>query len=320
MGAHGSVGGPHGRHHDPPGTGTVQQRRALRVAIGLNGAFLLAEVAGGIAFGSLALLADAGHMVSDVAALVLALWAFRLAARPASQRHSYGWQRAELLAAFANAVALVVVAVWIAVEAVGRLGNPPEVAGTGLLVVATLGLAVNGVSAWLLGRSRGHNLNVRAAMAHLLADALGSVAAIVAGLAVVLFDAAWVDPAASLVIAVLVVASVWTLLRDVVHVLLEATPRDLDPEQVAATLHEAPEVDRVHHLHVWRLSSGSVALSAHVVAGGVDTLHDAQLLGDRIKDLLATRHGIDHATLELECHDCRGQRLVPPADLSRRRP
>jgi cobalt-zinc-cadmium efflux system protein len=183
-----------------------------------------------------------------------------------------------------------------------------------------VGLAVNGVSAWQLARSRGSNANMRAAMQHLLADAAGSVAAVGAGFSVLAFGAAWVDPAASLLIAVLVVASVYSLLREVADDLLEATPRGLDPAAVAATLHTAPEVQRVHHLHVWRLSSGSIALSAHVVAGTVDTLHDAQLLADRLKELLARDHAIDHATLELECHDCRGSRLVAPADLARRRP
>ncbi len=298
-----------------PGGGTPAQRRALAVALVLNAGFLVVEIVAGYAFGSLALLADAGHMLSDVAALALALLAFRLAARPASPAHSYGLQRAELLAALANAIALVLVAGWVAVEAVARLGDPPPVRGGGLLAVAAAGLVVNLIAAAQLARTRGDNLNMSGALLHVLADALGSVGALLAGVAVLAFDARWADPAVSLLIAGLIVASVWSLLRDVVHVLLEGTPKGIAPDAVAAALHDADEVDRVHHLHVWRLSSGSVALSAHVVAERVTTLHDAQLLGDRLKALVAERFGIDHATLEVECHDCRGQRLVAADEL-----
>jgi cobalt-zinc-cadmium efflux system protein len=306
----------HGAHEPHlPGAGTAQQRRALRVALWLNAAFLIVEVAGGFAFSSLALLADAAHMLADVGALFLALFAFRLAERPASTRHSYGLQRAELLAALANGVALLGVSAWVVVEAVSRLGEPHPVAGGGLLAVAAGGLLVNAGSAWLVARSHDSgtgqaNLNVQGAFLHLLADALGSLAAVAAGVAVLAFGATWVDPVASLAIVALVVVSGWRLLRNVVHVLLEGTPTDLDPADVAAALHHEPTVERVHHLHVWRLSSGSVALSAHVVTPAIATLHDAQLVGDRLKDLLRERFGIDHATLELECHDCRGQRLI----------
>ncbi len=293
-----------------PGAGTPAQRRALRIALALNGGFLIAEFVGGLAFSSLALLADAGHMLADVGALALALVAFRLADRPASVAHSYGLQRAELLAALTNVVALALISAWVAVEAVERIGSPAEVEGVGLLVVAVIGLGVNAGSAALLARTSGDNLNVRAALLHLGADALGSVAAIVAGIAVLAFGADWVDPAMSLLIVVLIVGSSWGLLRDVVHVLLEGTPRGFDPGTIAAAMHTEPAVDHVHHLHVWRLSSGSVALSGHVVAERVHTLHDAQLLGDRLKRVLERRFGIDHATLELECHDCREQQIV----------
>jgi cobalt-zinc-cadmium efflux system protein len=311
----GHGGHPHGGQDSGlPASGTQAQRRALRVALALNSGFLIAQVAGGIVFSSLALLADAAHMLTDIGALTLALVAFGLAARPASPRHSYGLQRAELLAALANGLALLAVSVWLVVEAVDRIGQPHAVAGGGLLAVASAGLLVNAGSAWLVARSRTSsvdpNLNLRAALLHLVADALGSVAAVVAGLAVVLFDATWMDPAASLAIVVLVAVSGWRLLRDVVHVLLEGTPSHLDPVVIAAALHDEPVVERVHHLHVWRLSSGSVALSAHLVTPKVANLHEAQLVGDRLKALLRDRFGIDHATLELECHDCRGQHLV----------
>ncbi|MGI8575462.1 MAG: cation diffusion facilitator family transporter [Egibacteraceae bacterium] len=302
-----------------PGTGTPTQRKALRVALGLNGAYLIAEVIGGLAFGSLALLADAGHMVTDVGALALSLLAFRLAERPASEGHTFGLQRAELLAALANAISLALISVLITIEAVRRLSaGAGEVEGLGLLVVAAVGLIVNVVSAVLLARAREDNLNMQGAFVHLVADALGSVAALVAAAAILAFDAAWVDPAVSLLIVVLILYSGWKLIREVTHVLLEGTPRDVELRDVARALHDEEAVERVHHLHVWQLSSGSRALSVHVVAPTVDGLHDAQLLGDRLKERLEDRFSIDHATIELECHDCRERtRLVPPENLSR---
>ena len=307
-------------HHGAVGAGTSAQRRALRWALWLNGGYLLVELAGSAAFGSLALLADAGHMLTDVAALGVALLAFRLAERPASSKHSYGLQRAELLAAMGNAVGLALIAGWVAVQAISRLDAPPDVEGGGMLVVASLGLVVNGVAAAVLARHRSSSLNIRGALLHLFADALGSIGAIAAAVAVLVFDAAWADPAVSLLIAALVVASVWTLLRDASHMVLEGTPAGIDPETIAVALHDAAhEVDRVHHLHIWQLSSGSTALSGHVVASNVNTLHEAQLLGDRLKDVLGARFGIDHATLELECHDCRGQTLVTPEEVVSRR-
>jgi cobalt-zinc-cadmium efflux system protein len=283
------------------------QRRALWIALVANAGFLVAEVAGGLAFRSLALLADAAHMLSDVAALAIALVAQRLVDRPATVRHSFGLQRAEVLGAQANGLALVAVAGWIVYEALQRIGEPVDVVGGGLLVVATLGLAVNLGSAVLLARAKGHSLNMRGAFVHMTLDAAGSVAAIVAGVAVVAWRADWADPAMSILIAALVLWSAWGLLRDTAHVLLESTPRGMDPAAVEAVLAADDEVDSVHHVHLWNLASDVPALSAHVVLMGEVTLHDAQASGERLKLLLVERFGIAHATLELECHAC------PPA-------
>ena len=280
------------------------QRRALWIALIANAGFLVVEVIGGFAFSSLALLADAAHMSSDVAALIISLGALSLAARPASGRRTYGWGRAEVLAAQANGILLVAVALWIMYEAIQRLDTPETVDGAGVIVIAAIGLLVNLISAYLLNRVRGHNINLRGAFLHMALDALGSVGAIVAGVAVVAFDADRVDPAVSIVIGLLALWSGWTLLRDSSIVLLESAPAGLHTDEVEGALRDAPGVDAVHHLHLWELGSEVPALSAHVVLAGPLSLHDAQLRVDELKVMLSARFHIDHATLEMECHDC----------------
>jgi cobalt-zinc-cadmium efflux system protein len=280
------------------------QRRALWVTLVANSVFLVVEVIAGVVFGSLALVADSAHMLSDVVALSIALGAQTLMLRPASARHTYGLQRAEVIGAQANGVILAAVSGWIAFEAVGRFSDPQEIAGGGVLVVALLGLVVNVGSAVLLARTRGRSLNMRGAFLHMAADAAGSVAAIAAGLAALLWNALWVDPAASLVIASLILWSSWRLLRDTTLVLMEGAPEHIDLESVEAALANEDAVQDVHHLHLWTLASDVPALSAHVVLKHDVSLHEAQLEGDRLKQMLAARFGIEHATLELECHPC----------------
>jgi cobalt-zinc-cadmium efflux system protein len=295
--------GQHGDHtHSHVSRET--QRRALWISLVANGVFMVVEVAGGIVFNSLALIADAAHMLSDVAGLGVALVAQHLIDRRATARHSYGLQRAEVLGAQANGLALLVVAGWVIYEAIRRIGTPADVAGGGLLVIASIGLVVNVVSAVLLARAQGRSLNMRGAFIHMAADAMGSIAAMIAGIAVLAWNADWVDPVASIAIALLVLWSAWGLLRDTAQVLLEGTPRGMDPASVEATLEADAEVEAVHHLHLWNLASDVPALSAHVVLRGEVSLHEAQASGDRLKALLERRFGITHATLELECHPC----------------
>lgn len=303
----------HGHSHDVAG----MRRRALWLALGANAAFLLVEVVAARAFGSLALLADAAHMGSDVAALGIALVAQRLIERPATARHSYGLQRADVLAAQLNGFGLVAVTGWIFYEAWGRLSDPVDVAGGGLLVVALVGLAVNAVSAWLLHRARGTSLNMQGAFAHMAADAASSLGAVVAGVAVLVWSATWADAAVSILIGVLVLWSAWGLLRDATQVLLEGTPRGLDAAAVEAALAAQDDVGFVHHLHLWNLASDTPALSGHVVLRGGMSLHDAQERANQLKAMLAERFGIDHATLELECHPCTP--IEPVVDVVRRR-
>lgn len=280
------------------------QRRALRVALLANGAMLVVQVVGGLAFGSLALLADSAHLATDVVALAVALVAQRLSTRPVTARHSFGLQRAEVLGALGNALLLIGTAAVVVVEAVRRLGAPAEVAGGGLVAVAVAGLAVNLGSAALLARAGGESLNLRAARAHLLADAAGSLGALVAGVLIVTAGLDRADPVVSLLVAGLVLRSGWRLLRDTAHVLLEGTPAGLDPGAVEASLRAQPEVESVHHLHLWSLASDQPALSAHVVLRGDVDLHEAQRRGDHLKQLLDDTYGITHTTLELECHRC----------------
>jgi cobalt-zinc-cadmium efflux system protein len=280
------------------------QRRVLWITVFANGGFMVVEIVGGIAFASLALLADAAHMASDVGGLTIALIAQSLVIRPSSTRHSYGLQRAEVLGALVNGILLVATSGWIIFEAVRRFGDEADVEGGGLLVVATLGLLVNLGSAVLLARYRGHNLNMRGAFLHMAADAAGSVAAMVAGVAVVAWDADWVDPAASIFIAVLVLWAAWGLLAATVQVLLEGTPEGLEPEAISRAITAQPGIDGLHHLHVWSLASDTPALSAHLVVDGEISMHEAQQRGEAVRLLLERDFGIAHATLELECHPC----------------
>lgn len=290
--------------HNAQLSGVRDQQRALWIALVANGVFLVVEVVGGVVLSSLALVADSAHMLSDVVALGIALGAQSLMLRPASARHTFGMQRAEVVGAQANGVILVAVAAWIAYEAVQRISDPEPVKAAGVLVIATLGLLVNVGSAVLLARARGRSLNMRGAWLHMVGDAAGSVAVIVAGIAALLWDANWVDPAASLVIAALILWSSWRLLQDTTHVLMEGAPAHIDLRAVESALAADDAVREVHHLHLWTIASDVPALSAHVVLDRDVSLHEAQLEGDRLKQMLSDRFGIEHATLELECHPC----------------
>jgi cobalt-zinc-cadmium efflux system protein len=297
----------HHGHAHAPGAADLGDRRAKALVFALiaNGGFLLVELVGGFVFGSLALLADGAHMVSDVVALGIALVAQRVASRPPTERHTYGFVRAEVLAAQLNGVLLLASAIAIIVEAIHRFGDPHKLDGGPVLVIGALGLAVNVVSAVAIGRLAAGNLNLRAATLHLGADALGSVAVIAAAIAVLVGDLEWVDPAASLVIAALVVFGAGNVLRASTRVLLEGAPAGVDVAAVRDALAGQPDVEAVHHLHVWALASETVALSAHVLlAGDTWTLHDAQVRMDELKEMLEHDFAIAHATLEVECHEC----------------
>ena len=276
--------------------------RALAIVLGLVLVYVVAEVVGGILTNSLALLADAGHMLSDAAALGLSLFALWIARRPASPRHSYGFYRAEILAALVNGATLIAIAAFIFVEAVNRFRAPPPVEGRGVMLVAAGGLVVNLIGLWVLREGRKKSLNMQGAWLHVLTDALGSVGAILAGLAVWKLGWRIADPVISVAIGLLVIYSSWALLRDAVRVLMEGTPGHLDLEQIRSALLTVEGVQEVHDLHVWSISSGMVALSTHVAVNGVRS--GDEMLG-ACRELLHHRFGIEHSTIQVELgHRC----------------
>jgi cobalt-zinc-cadmium efflux system protein len=279
----------------------AEQRRAsvtrLRVTLVLAAVYLVAEAVGGWLTNSLALLADAGHMLSDVAALAITLAALQTASRRPTSSRTYGFHRAEALAALANAVALCVVSVGICWEAVQRLASPPEVAAPVAFVIATGGLVVNLAGLAVLGGHHDHGIGVRSAWLHLLGDALGSAGAMTSAAVIALFGWRWADPVASLLIAVLIVRSATALLMETVGVLMEAAPRHIDVDALRGELGSLAGVAGVHDLHVWTITSGMDALSGHVVLeAGVRA---RAVLADA-REMLHERFGIDHVTLQLE--------------------
>jgi cobalt-zinc-cadmium efflux system protein len=277
-----------------------RQQRRLAVALVLAAGYMVAEVVGGLWTGSLALLADAGHMLSDVFALSLSLVAMGLARRPASPQQTFGHHRTEILAALAHGLLLVGVAVFVLGEALERLSNPRPVMGLPMLAIASGGLAVNLLGLWVLEPGRHHNLNVRGAWLHVLSDALGSVGAMAAGVLVWAFGWFWADPVASLLISSLVVYSAWALLREAVAVLMEWAPTHIHVSDVERAITDLPGVLTVHDLHVWTISSGRVELSGHVVA---EDRRDPGKLLQEVSDLLHRRFEINHATIQIERAD-----------------
>jgi cobalt-zinc-cadmium efflux system protein len=275
----------------------LESRRALAAALALTASYTVVEIAGGVLTGSLALLADAVHMLSDNVALVLALVAVWLATRPETSARTFGYKRAEVLAALANGVLLVALAIWIFVEAVIRLRHPGDVLGGWMLLVALLGIAVNVAAGAVLARSRHGSINVEAAFRHVFADLLGSVGVAIA--AVVILATGWVeaDAVVSILIAALVVASAWSVLRDSTAILLESAPRGLDAEALGRRLAEAPGVVEVHDLHVWTITSGFTALSAHVLVRPGDDCHARRR---ELEILLRDEFGIGHTTLQVD--------------------
>lgn len=306
----------HEDHHDH--RPLPDNRRRLLAALLLTGGFMVVEAVGGWLAGSLALIADAAHMLTDTASLLLAWLAFRVTDRPADRKRTFGYHRFPVLAAFVNGLALLVIVGWIVFEAIGRLLAPTPVMGGTMIAIAVVGLVVNVVAFVLLHGGSRDNLNMRGAAVHVLGDLLGSVGAIVA--AGVILTTGWtpIDPILSLLVALLVLRAAWYVLREAAHVLLEGTPPGVDPHEVELVLPDTVEglVD-VHHIHAWSLSGERPMMSLHARADGA-VAHDT--LVARIKSVLRERFGVEHVTLQVEygeyCvdHDATGESSGRGAD------
>lgn len=285
-------------------------RRRVQIALVLTGLFMLVEVAGGLISGSLALLADAGHMLTDTMALALAAVAFRVSTRPADAKRSYGYHRFQILAAFVNGLTLTGIVVWILFEAISRFMAPPAVMGSLMLVVACAGLLVNVAAFLILHGGDPDNMNLRGAALHVMGDLLGSVAAIAA--AVVIIFTGWmpIDPLLSILVAALILRSAWDLLKRSAHVLLEGAPDWLDVTQMQERINAAvPSILSIHHVHVWGLTLQRVMLTMHICVAG-DGI-DQTLVVRQVKKILKDEFGIDHSTIEVEHELCADQN---PAD------
>ena len=282
----------------------------------LTSLILVAEIVGGVWSGSLALLSDAAHVFSDIFALGLSYFAFRLAARPPDDRHSYGWRRAEVVAALINGSSLLIIAVGILVEAVKRWQAPLEIKSTGMMVIAIIGLVVNIIVAVVLGGhdhshdAEGHaethekrNINVHSAYLHVLGDLISSIGVIIAALLIRLTGARWLDPFISMLIAAIILVSAYRLLRQSLHILIEGVPEGLSMRQLHQSITAISEVETVHDLHVWNLGSNQVALSAHIVLSPENYRQQPQVL-EKIRNILSMGYDIQHTTLQFEETRC----------------
>lgn len=293
-----------------------RNKKTLLIAFLIITSYMVVEAVGGYLTNSLALLADAGHMLSDSISLGVGYLALSIGEKAADQMKTYGYKRFEILAAVFNGVTLVLISLYIFYEAYHRFSDPPEIATSGMLAIAVIGLLVNILVAWILmrGGDTKENLNLRAAFLHVLSDLLGSVGAITAALLIIFFGWAWADPLASVVVAILVLISGWRVTKEAVHVLMEGTPKNVDLEQVAQTIEALPAVKSIHDLHVWSITSGKNAMSGHVVIKKHISFKDSQqVLRDIEQALLELKIG--HVTVQLETEDhphddsirCQGQ-------------
>ena len=288
----------HNHHHDHT---HGANKKALTISLILIASFMIVEIIGGVLTNSLALLSDAGHMLSDAISLAVALAAFKMGEKAADSARTFGYRRFEILAAVFNGVTLIVIAVFIVVEAAGRFVNPPEVATTGMLIIAALGLIINIIVAKILMSGDTHdNLNMKGALLHVFGDLLGSVAAIVAALSIMFFGWGFMDPLASVIVAILIAVSAFRILRQSLNVLMEGVPENIDVDTVINTINNIEGVEDAHHLHVWSISSGMNAMSVHVVVNGTLNVHETQKIIHRI-DRQMKHENIEHVTVQVEC-------------------
>lgn len=280
--------------------------KRVQIALVLTATFMIVEVIGGVLSGSLALLADAGHMLTDTLALGLAAFAFHVSSRPADRKRSFGYQRMQIIVAFANGLGLLLLVGWILVEAVFRFLDPPEVIGNTMLIVASVGLLVNIAAFAVLHGGDQENLNIRGAVLHVAGDLLGSVAAIAAAIVIIVTGWMPIDPLLSLVVAMLILRSAWRLVKRSGHILLEGAPEWLNVTQMQdRIIAQVPQVGSIHHVHVWGLTQQDLMLTMHVVFK--DCRDDYTPSVRSIKDVLRSEFGISHSTIEVETDVCADQ-------------
>ncbi len=296
------MGHDHDHHHDHGIAVTKDNKSRVFTAMILTFGFMMVELVGGLVSGSLALLADAGHMLSDGAALLLSWYAFKVSDKQADSTHSFGWHRFQILAAFVNGVTLVVIAIWIIIEAIQRFMEPAEILSTPMLVIASLGLLVNVVVFNILSGGNQKNLNLKSAMAHVLGDILGSVAAILAAILIILFEWYIADPILSLLVAFMIIRSGIVVVKKSSHILIEGSPHHFDPELIKTKLiNEVESVNDVHHIHAWSLTNDYCLITLHVSVEEVLFSEDVLKL---IKDILERDFQIQHSTMQIEHFNC----------------
>ncbi len=284
----------HSHSHGQRSAGSINK---LKLALGLTFVYMFAEAIGGWFANSLALLADAGHMLTDVAAMALTLAAFWFASRPATAKKTFGYYRLEILAAFVNGITLVLISLWVIYEAYERWQSPPEIKGLHLTAIAVGGLVINLICAYLLHGDHEHDLNMRGAWLHVVGDALGSVTAIGAGILILAFGWVWADAVSSVLISLIIIFGAWNLIKESVNVLLEGTPAHINLKAVEETIRRTENVEDVHDLHVWTITSGMEALSVHIIHR--NEISQKALL-KAVRQKLHDEFGIDHLTIQLE--------------------
>jgi cobalt-zinc-cadmium efflux system protein len=298
---------PDADHHfqDHPGHnhGFQKGRKGLLIAIAVTGAIMVVEIIGGVLANSLALLSDAGHMLTDVSSLILSLIALQLTTRPSSATRTYGFYRMEILAALINGTTLSLISAWIFYEAYQRLKAPEAVDSMMMLGVAAVGLVANGIAAWAMLSSSKGNLNIRGAYLHILGDLLSSIGVLIGGLVIYFSGWNWIDPLLSAGICIVILRGAILLVKESVNILLEAVPKEIDLPEVQRTLRTLPGVKDMHHVHLWTISSGIYALSAHVLVDNLMMSETAKII-EEVNRLLLNKFKISHTTIQLECENC----------------
>ena len=288
-------------HNHSHSHGHSSNKKVLLLSFIIITSYMLIEAVGGFITNSLALLSDAGHMLSDSISLVIALLAFQLGEKAASFNNTYGFKRFEIIAAMINGVTLILISLYIIYEAIGRFANPPEVATTGMLIISIIGLLVNVIVAWIMlrGGNTEHNLNMRGAFLHVISDMLGSVGAIIAAIVIMAFGWGWADPLASVIVALLILRSGYFVMKDALHILMEGTPQNVNVKEVIEIMEKAEGIQGIHDLHIWSITSELNALSCHAVVANDLTVAESEKILRHLEHELEHK-GITHMTIQLE--------------------